>query len=37
MVSKGLAFWLGVNGKRSVTVQDVKVADKVAARCREFN
>ncbi len=33
MVSKGLAFWLGVNGKGSVTVQEVKaLADKVAAR-----
>ena len=33
MVSKGLAFWLGVNGKGSVTVQAVKaLADKVAAR-----
>ena len=31
MVSKGLAFWLGVNG--SVTAQQVKaLADKVAAR-----
>ncbi len=33
MVSKGLAFWLGVNSKESVTVQQVKaLADKVAAR-----
>jgi hypothetical protein len=33
MVSKGLAFWLGVNSKGSVTAQEVKaLADKVAAR-----
>lgn len=33
MVSKGLAFWLGVNGKEPPTVQQVKaLADKVAAR-----
>lgn len=33
MVSKALAFWLGVNGKESPTVQQVKaLADKVAAR-----
>ncbi len=33
MVSKGLAFSLGVNSKESVTVQQVKaVADRVAAR-----
>jgi hypothetical protein len=33
MVSKGLAFLLGVNGKDSVTVQQVKaLADKMAGR-----
>jgi hypothetical protein len=33
MVSKGLALWLGVNSKDSVTVQQVKaLADRVAAR-----
>ncbi len=33
MVSKGLAFWLGVNSKESVTAQQVKaLADRVAAR-----
>lgn len=33
MVSKGLAFWLGVNSKAPVTVQEVKaLADRVAAR-----
>ncbi len=33
MVSKGLAFWLGVTSKESMAVQQVKaLADKVAAR-----
>ncbi len=33
MVSKGLAFSLGINGKAPLTVQEVKaLADKVAAR-----
>ena len=33
MVAKGLALWIGVNGKDSPTVREVKaLADKVAAR-----